>query len=489
MAGTVTVNQLVSLSRASLLYDDLVPIFDAHDFTQSPQGSLKQISVTNLFTTPTFTGLITGTAGLTIAGAVTFANNIVMTAASSKLIPGTTAWSLRNNADTASNIAVTDAGLVTLRNTLTLSAGNLSLGADGAELDTTFAGVTTTRLKTDATGGLLSVDGANPLRLRTNGVDRITISGAGTVTFSAGIVAGGSNFSGALAISSGGLNVTGGIVVAGGSLALSGGANITGTAPFTGNVTVAGTLGVTGQATFAAVNRVTGAGNTGAAVAAWRLGDNNSGSSRDWGISNGYAAGAADIGALSFAASAAANGDPLAGTGNVILRLTTGSVTIGAVLLPDVTATRDLGSTGTRWNSLYLAAGIVAGGSGAFGTTLAVTGLSTLNKIKGTGSSGFAVQAGAGTGATCAMPSSSNDMFGEVRLTTGSAPTANADWVYVTYAVAYTGTAPFPAISPTTSSGALANLYVSSYTTSGFTVAGQTAVAGNPCFFTYHVGQ
>lgn len=204
-----------------------------------------------------------------------------------------------------------------------------------------------------------------------------------------------------------------------------------------------GTL--TGPITAPGVNRLTGSGGAAGTVAAWRFGDTNSASSRDWSISNGYGAGAADIGVLDFCISAAASGDPLANTGTKILRLTSGGVAVvgsitgtsslgiagaltgattgafssnvsvggtfgvtgqttlnatqfsgaansvvfgsqvlGSNIIPGTTATYDLGSSGNRWQDLFASGQINTTGSVVVGTTLTVTGIATMAAISGT---------------------------------------------------------------------------------------------------------
>lgn len=76
-------------------------------------------------------GVVTIRAGLTVtAGALTFG------AAAGKLVPGATSFSLRNNADSLDNFIVTDAGGATLRagltvgNGLTVSAGSVTSTAN-----------------------------------------------------------------------------------------------------------------------------------------------------------------------------------------------------------------------------------------------------------------------------------------------------------------------------------------------------------------------
>lgn len=199
-----------------------------------------------------------------------------------------------------------------------------------------------------------------------------------------------------------------------------------------------GTL--TGAITLPGVNRLTGSGGAAGTVAAWRFGDTNSASSRDWSISNGYGAGAADIGVLDFCISAAASGDPLANTGTKILRLTSGGVAVvgsitgtsslgiagaltgattgafssnvsvggtfgvtgqttlnatqfsgaansvvfgsqvlGSSMIPGTTASYDLGSSAMRWQNLFTSGQLNTSGGIVAGTTLAVGGAATLS--------------------------------------------------------------------------------------------------------------
>lgn len=66
--------------------------------------------------------LAAGAVAVTISGAkaVTFAGNIALSTAVSKLVPGATSFSARNNADSVDNLLIADSGNVTIRGTLTL---------------------------------------------------------------------------------------------------------------------------------------------------------------------------------------------------------------------------------------------------------------------------------------------------------------------------------------------------------------------------------
>lgn len=69
----------------------------------------------------------TTTGPTTVGGDLTIGSafRLLFGAAVSKIVPGATSISLRNNADNADNVLVTDAGLVTVRNGLTVTAGDI----------------------------------------------------------------------------------------------------------------------------------------------------------------------------------------------------------------------------------------------------------------------------------------------------------------------------------------------------------------------------
>src|SRR5205807_7300883 len=88
-------------------------------------------------------------------GDVTFRARVLFATAASKLIPGATSLSLRNTADSADNLILTDAGLATLRNTLTISAGGAQItgATDVKGLLRTYLGGSTTLGKVAAVIG------------------------------------------------------------------------------------------------------------------------------------------------------------------------------------------------------------------------------------------------------------------------------------------------------------------------------------------------
>lgn len=111
----------------------------------------------------TATGLITGQAGLsitgggaTIVGGLTVSggeietggltvDSLTFSTAAGQVHPGATSLSFRNNANSADNLIVTDAGNATVRGSLTVTAGPLTVSAGGAAItgDSTITGALT----------------------------------------------------------------------------------------------------------------------------------------------------------------------------------------------------------------------------------------------------------------------------------------------------------------------------------------------------------
>lgn len=202
-------------------------------------------------------------------------------------------------------------------------AGNATLGgsagvtltANAAQFSSTYAGITTTRLFTDSGGGVLSVDGANSISLRTGGV-------SGT---SALVVNGSSNYVG---IGTGSpqellhLSATTPVFrMQGGSRTFQ--QYVNGTSFYIRDVTAglnrtevdaSGYFGInTSGSTLNQYLAIGGSGGTLAGTAAISLWDGNSGGSRRWAIANGASAtGISQIGALTISAgSGTFTADPL----------------------------------------------------------------------------------------------------------------------------------------------------------------------------------
>lgn len=72
-------------------------------------------------------GTIWGNSGFALT-----AGDITISTAVSRLIPGATSFSHRNNANSADNLIITDAGLVTVRNGVTITAGPFNVSAAGS---------------------------------------------------------------------------------------------------------------------------------------------------------------------------------------------------------------------------------------------------------------------------------------------------------------------------------------------------------------------
>lgn len=114
---------------------------------------------------------------LTVNATPTFATQIVLSAASSTIRPGATSFAIRNNADSTNNLVVTDAGAVTVRDGLTVSAGGLNVTGT-TTVGTLNAGTTTVSSLT-TTGDIICDD------LQTNGDLKLTNGSAAGITLGA----------------------------------------------------------------------------------------------------------------------------------------------------------------------------------------------------------------------------------------------------------------------------------------------------------------
>lgn len=168
----------------------------------------------------TATGLITAQAGIAItAGGLTIAggetdvggltvDTISYSLAVSRLIPGNTSFSIRNNANTADNLIVTDAGNATVRGSLTVSGGPLTVSAGGAAIT-----------------GASTVTGT------------LTVSAALTVQAGGAAVTGNSTVTGTLTVSANLTISAGGLTVSGGGAAITGNSTVTGTLTVSSDIT------------------------------------------------------------------------------------------------------------------------------------------------------------------------------------------------------------------------------------------------------------
>jgi hypothetical protein len=140
----------VAAAAGTLTGTTLAPTVTASSLTSF--GTLTSLGVTGTVTAGAFSGPLTGNvtgnaSTATMAGTVTTAaqptitsvgtltslavsGTVTLTAAVSKIVPGATSFSHRNSGDTTDNVLITDAGAVTVRGVLILSAG-LSISANG----------------------------------------------------------------------------------------------------------------------------------------------------------------------------------------------------------------------------------------------------------------------------------------------------------------------------------------------------------------------
>lgn len=153
VAGGLTVAGLLTMSDAASRLVPGATSFSVRD-TANANDNLIVTNAGNLTVRGNLTvsggPLTVAAGGASITGGATVATGdlsisagrLVLGAAVSKIVPGATSLSLRNNADSADNVLIADAGLVTLRNTLTLPVGGLVVapaGAQGAPTAGTFA--------------------------------------------------------------------------------------------------------------------------------------------------------------------------------------------------------------------------------------------------------------------------------------------------------------------------------------------------------------
>lgn len=110
---------------------------------------------------------------------VTTTGDIKLGAASAKIIPGVTSLLLRNNADSATNLGITDAGVVTVRAGLTVTAGNIAATAGNL----TF-GTASSKIIPGATSLVIrnAADSATNVTLTDAGAMTVGQGGTGTAT-------------------------------------------------------------------------------------------------------------------------------------------------------------------------------------------------------------------------------------------------------------------------------------------------------------------
>lgn len=158
-------------------------------------------------------------------------------------------------------------------------------------------------------------------------------------------------------------------------------------------------------------------------------------------------------------------------TGNVTGNVSGSAATVTSASQTAITTLSNLVTVGA------LNSGSITSGFGSIdvGTDAISGGLVTGAKFKG-GSSAPTITPGIsaviGTSPTVTTVTGSNDAAGAVNLTVGTSPGSAGVLFSVTYASAYTTTAPFPNLSRLSLAANISGVYVSSYSTTGFDVSG-----------------
>jgi hypothetical protein len=176
---------------ASQLNSDYSAIRTAYNSGAVQTDKAATITVTHVFSVAQ-----TFSAGITVTGTITMATT------ASKIVPGATSLALRNHADSANNLLVSDAGAVTTRSALTVTAGgitvtagDLTLSSGGITLSGSITGLTSLAMagalsgvttlaasgvvSLAATGQCLTFNGASPqIRAGSTGLDILNHAGS-----------------------------------------------------------------------------------------------------------------------------------------------------------------------------------------------------------------------------------------------------------------------------------------------------------------------
>ena len=118
---------------------DLIPSVAGQIDLGSPAIPFRNVYLSGGAIDPTPTGL----------------TSITFSAAAGKIIPGATSLSFRNNADSADNLLISDAGVLTVRAGLALTAGNFQILTVGNGLQV--------KRGTNAKGGTFTANGSTPV--------------------------------------------------------------------------------------------------------------------------------------------------------------------------------------------------------------------------------------------------------------------------------------------------------------------------------------
>jgi uncharacterized membrane protein len=140
-ATTATLSGVGTFNAGATIASGQTLILTGVTVSGAPTWSNNQAITLSTAAQPNVTSLGTLTS-ITTSGAIT------MTAAASKLVPGATSFSHRNTADSADNLLITDAGAVTTRSALTVTAGGLTVVAGTSALQAvTATSLTTTGIE------------------------------------------------------------------------------------------------------------------------------------------------------------------------------------------------------------------------------------------------------------------------------------------------------------------------------------------------------
>lgn len=141
--------QVIRLGQAMTTAGDMIINNTRAQAARLPIGTAGQVLVVGASGIPEW-----GTSGSILTNPIIVGNATFSTAAA-KIIPGATSLTFRNNADSADNLSITDAGIVSLRNNLSVDGNILFTGTQ--ELKHSLSGATNTQYTNISAGTSNSV--------------------------------------------------------------------------------------------------------------------------------------------------------------------------------------------------------------------------------------------------------------------------------------------------------------------------------------------
>lgn len=195
-----------NINPANTLYDVVTPIY-SYQITVGPSGPYQSTSVGTIVNSPaslapatssiigplTVAGLLTASAGLSVTGGATvdtltlgsgglsMTGPLTLTAPASRIVPGATSFAVRDTGNANDNLLVTNAGVVTARAGLVVTAGGLT-ATGNSTITGTLSGLTGL---TVASGGI-TVTGASTITGTLGGITTLTATTlAGTLSTAA----------------------------------------------------------------------------------------------------------------------------------------------------------------------------------------------------------------------------------------------------------------------------------------------------------------